>query len=895
MIQKIKKPVSILLVFMMIVSLFTVVPITASAAETTVTDTLMLEDTGRTGVSYGEWSNVTKDSDAVYAGNSAGGNNAIQLRSTNNSGIITTASGGNVRKITVTWNDNTTNGRTLRIYGRNTAYSSASELQGDYLGVITYGESTELTVSGDYAYIGIRSASGALYLDEVQITWAQPAPAPNPAKLILNVGENGKVVMNNGTFGNFAEAGIIENITSAFSINSGAKIFILDGNSVNVVEGGSINIATGGELSFYPSADNTGVITAIPAEGYVFSGWYNGETRYSTDAALAYQNIGEEMTLTAKFAPKLFVGHSLTLRGDIGVNFFIDPAAVGADIASAESATVSFSVDKYNSEVDLKTAETRDGLYIATCYVPAAYMAHDIHAEVTINGVKQNETDDYSVQDYAETIIADPAAYTPAGKSPEALSALVKEMLNYGAKAQGVFSGQMNAPADYHEIPEYTMGDVTTELIDQAIAAANNGATATDMSTVHPEAGANYYTTSLIFLSKSTLRHYFAIPGGSANPSAYDGSQSDYYYNVDVVDIPAKELDTLQEFKVNDTTFYYSALDYAKAVLNSNMGDNAKALVSALYLYNQAANAYFDAAPAPVENVVDLSKRNAAYEAQDGDVLTGELIGNYQITVAAGATVTLRNVDITSLSNNNNTKYAGITPLGDATIILEGTNTVKGGYEDYPGIYAAENAILTIKGDGSLDASSNGYGCGIGGGFNIACGNIAIEGGTISAAGGTFATGIGGGVFTNCGAITISGGTVTATGGYKAAGIGSGCQDNNVSTCGDIKITGGTVTANGGTNGAGIGSGEDASCGNITISGGTTEATGGVLAAGIGSGYRAHCGTITIQDTVTKVTATKGAETSSSIGAGLYGFCGTITIGGVVKEAITQNPYTYPA
>ena len=30
------------------------------------------------------------------------------------------------------------------------------------------------------------------------------------------------------------------------------------------------------------------------------------------------------MTLTAKFAPKLFTGHTVTLGGDIGVNFYLD-------------------------------------------------------------------------------------------------------------------------------------------------------------------------------------------------------------------------------------------------------------------------------------------------------------------------------------------------------------------------------------------------------------------------------------------------------------------------------------------------------------------------------------------------------------------------------------------
>ena len=127
--------------------------------------------------SYTSWSKKSSNSDAVYAGNSAGSKGSIQLRSSNNnSGVVTTASGGKVTKITVSWENSTQSGRTLNIYGKNTAYSAATDLynssnQGTLLGTIVYGTSTELTVTGDYEYIGFRSASGAMYLTEVKITW----------------------------------------------------------------------------------------------------------------------------------------------------------------------------------------------------------------------------------------------------------------------------------------------------------------------------------------------------------------------------------------------------------------------------------------------------------------------------------------------------------------------------------------------------------------------------------------------------------------------------------------------------------------------------------------------------------------------------------------------------
>lgn len=142
-----------------------------------VTDVLNLALTGVTGTSYTVWSGKTSVSSAVYAGNSAGDKNSIQLRSNNNnSGVITTASGGEVKRIEVTWHNDTNNARVLSVYGSNTPYSSAADLyesakQGTLLGTIARASDTSLDITGSYKYIGFRSNSGALYLTEVKITW----------------------------------------------------------------------------------------------------------------------------------------------------------------------------------------------------------------------------------------------------------------------------------------------------------------------------------------------------------------------------------------------------------------------------------------------------------------------------------------------------------------------------------------------------------------------------------------------------------------------------------------------------------------------------------------------------------------------------------------------------
>ena len=283
------------------------------------------------------------------------------------------------------------------------------------------------------------------------------------------------------------------------------------------------------------------------------------------------------------------------------------------------------------------------------------------------------------------------------------------------------------------------------------------------------------------------------------------------------------------------------------------------------------------------------------YTARHGEALTGTLGENVKISIAHGATVTLKDMSINAGSAWTSGDYAGITCEGDATIVLSGTNTVKSIGDGYPGIYVPAGKTLTIQGEGSLavsprinNAGGNNLvsGSGIGGGYGIPCGNIVIEGGTINAIGGNSFAGIGGGKNAACGNITISGGNVTAQGADGGAGIGSGQSDSYDSShptpasCGDITITGGTVSATGGNWAAGIGTGSvsdsyNNNCGTITISGGTVTATGGAYAAGIGTGRKPGgvsgtntCTSITI--TGGTVTATKGDQ-AQSIGAGQGG------------------------
>jgi len=194
---------------------------------------------------------------------------------------------------------------------------------------------------------------------------------------------------------------------------------------------------------------------------------------------------------------------------------------------------------------------------------------------------------------------------------------------------------------------------------------------------------------------------------------------------------------------------------------------------------------------------INLSTLNADYEAQNGDILINKLGGNYKISIAAGATVTLNGVSINydespALSGD----FSGITCLGSATIIVNGTDYVKGFSSGYPGIFVPSGSTLTITGSGTLYALGHDYGAGIGSGRS----NIEVV--------------------KNGGNIVIQGGTIWGTGGIGASGIGSGAgADENPSTCGNITIRSSVINvyATAGSGAEPIGRGDHSTCGTVTI------------------------------------------------------------------------------
>lgn len=252
--------------------------------------------------------------------------------------------------------------------------------------------------------------------------------------------------------------------------------------------------------------------------------------------------------------------------------------------------------------------------------------------------------------------------------------------------------------------------------------------------------------------------------------------------------------------------------------------------------------------------------------------------------------ITLSDVDIADTKGKAPLSVSG---TGDTTIELDGNNSLTGsgwsaGLERNEEKDAAGNVVsgkLTIQDEnknGSLEATGNYGGAGIGGGNLKNSGEIEITGGTITATGALDGAGIGGGGSGGDGTVTISGGNITARGGSSdnpkaicGAGIGGGGGYGNAT----VTITGDAVIeeATGGGACAGIGSGYYNSKTDITISGNAEvkNAQGGAQGAGIGGGggglsTGGSIGTVTITDNA-KVDNATGGEGAAGIGRGVLG------------------------
>ena len=163
---------------------------------------------------------------------------------------------------------------------------------------------------------------------------------------------------------------------------------------------------------------------------------FDGMATYTATVQLNNKSYTDTMQVPEDALDERVVGYSISLDGDIGVNFYME---LSDAIAQSSTAKMHFTIPK-NGEPntqEIKVSEARtvksgDKTYhVFKCQVAAKEMTSDIKAQI-IDGDRKGMEYTYSVKDYADYLLAhtdDSAEFAKAAP-------LVKALLNYGAYSQ---------------------------------------------------------------------------------------------------------------------------------------------------------------------------------------------------------------------------------------------------------------------------------------------------------------------------------------------------------------------------------------------------------------------------------------------------------------------------
>lgn len=295
-------------------------------------------------------------------------------------------------------------------------------------------------------------------------------------------------------------------------------------------------------------------------------------------------------------------GNSISLDGDIAKNFYI---LIDEDIMLDSGAYAELSDGKYSIRqniVDNSEAVNIDGNNVTvgkfTYRVPAKEIYKPITIRLysadgkliklshTVNGYTKDVTAGYtsSVGEYLNAMLE-------KADISEELYNVCSRMVEYGELAAEYFGGERA------EISGDVLSVKTEEL--EAYKAV--------------EASSPYVTehaVSLVLESETTIKHYFRFDLGeyenfdikvNGKSVVVEQRNDDYgtYYVISIPNISAKNLDEtyVVELTHEDGTvlkYEYSALSYVYAQLSNPRDNLLRNLCASIYLYNQAANSYFE-------------------------------------------------------------------------------------------------------------------------------------------------------------------------------------------------------------------------------------------------------------------------------------------------------------
>ena len=316
-------------------------------------------------------------------------------------------------------------------------------------------------------------------------------------------------------------------------------------------------------------------------------------------------------------------GYSLSLTGNIGVNFYME---LSDDVVNDESAYMSFTLPNgttskvyvSGTHEDGSTAATdttvKDGVtyYVFTCEVAAKEMTSDIKAQmIGNNGEKTGKVYTYTVKEYADYILSHTSAEDNYGR---ATVLLVKGMLNYGGAAQKYFGYKTDQLAsDGLALTEPVFDDtsIINFIKDEANKASITNYSDSDKVTFKSAYLSLNSTTDLCvyvqFAEDVTVQEdMFAILLDSKEISKdqYEITKvnEENCYKITLHGIKASQLQKQYEFEValpdtGSAVLKYGATSYAYTVMSSacdniNNIESLREVVKALHAYGSCAQGY---------------------------------------------------------------------------------------------------------------------------------------------------------------------------------------------------------------------------------------------------------------------------------------------------------------
>ena len=443
--------------------------------------------------------------------------------------------------------------------------TGAANITGDFTGVgygidakggITVGGDVTIASSASANNYGLQSAEGAVSVGGNLTFNGKAQYAVTAAQGFSCVGN--VTVTNTSGKGVYASAGAITVVSGTWDVTAVSEplkaqggIVIPDTHAITLPEGGLVDTVTesDADYSVVYEADGTTPATHVIIQG--------PEEEYAE-----------------------VYGASISLKGNIGLNFYVFiPESLLAD----PNAYVALG----DEHVLISAAETQAisgrTAYKFTTEVPAKEMGRPVTLKV-YNGqdeavtLKLHDEDitetgfTYSVRSYLDATIAN--ANTPAK-----LLTLCIAMRDYGSCAQVVFGYDVENRAPITGDP----AGVTLEDLAPYAPVKN----------IPDNSPVTYAGASVLLKSGAISDYTFTVNGQVVTPT-----QNGSYWMVEIPNIVAKDLDesypiviTLDGEEV--FSLEYSAVSYAYTVVNGSSDENLVLQAKALFLYWQAAEAYF--------------------------------------------------------------------------------------------------------------------------------------------------------------------------------------------------------------------------------------------------------------------------------------------------------------